>query len=269
MSNKKLTFVGMGLYDEKDISLKGLDAIKNCDRVFAEFYTSYPMGTSVEKLEDFFGKKIHVLDREDTESADKILSAARGLDVVFLCGGDSMTATTHVDLRLRAVKEGIDTFVIHSSSIVTAVPGLLGLQNYKFGRSTTLVYPEPNFFPTSPYDVIKNNQQMGLHTLILLDIKGDEKRYMTANEGLRLLLRMEDECKSNVLDEDSVVCVVARAGSDEPVVRAGCIKDLLDEDFGGVLHTLVFPGRLHFMEIEGLGVLAQLPAQQVRKLQKV
>jgi diphthine synthase len=35
-----LTFIGLGLFDENDISLKGFEAIKESDLVYAEFYTS-------------------------------------------------------------------------------------------------------------------------------------------------------------------------------------------------------------------------------------
>ena len=171
-----------------------------------------------------------------------------------------MTATTHVDLRIRAIKKGVETMVIHGSSIVTAVPGMLGLQSYKFGRATTLVIPEKNFFPTSPYDVIKENKKIGLHTLVLLDIQADKKRYMTANEGLKVLMELEEDKQEKVFDKNSIFCVVARAGSEDCVVAAGTFDDLIDRDFGSPLHTLVVPGKLHFMEIEALKVLAQLPA---------
>ena len=124
-------------------------------------------------LKKNIGKKIEVSSRDETENGDKIIDSALKENVVFLTCGDPMTATTHVDLRLRAVEKGIKTRIIHGGSIVTAVPGLLGLQNYKFGRTTTLAYPEKNYFPTSPYDVIKDNKKMGLHTLILLDIQAD------------------------------------------------------------------------------------------------
>jgi len=186
-----------------------------------------------------------------------------------LVAGDSMTATTHVDLRIRAVKKGIKTNVIHGSSIINAVPGLLGLQNYKFGRTTTLAYPEKKYFPTSPYNVIKKNKEIGLHTLVLLDIKQDENRYMTANEGLKFLIEMEKKHNENLIKMDTVSCVVARAGSKNSVLKADLIENLIDFDFGEPLHTIVIPGNLHFMEIEALEVLAQLPAQQVRKLQKL
>jgi len=269
MSNGKLTFIGLGLYDEKDISLKGLEEIKTCDIVYAEFYTAKLVGTDIRTIEQAIGKTIGILSREEIEKGNKILDAATKKNVVFLTCGDPMVATTHVDLRLRAKDMGIETKVIHGNSIITAVPGLLGLQNYKFGRTTTLAYPEKDYFPTSPYDVIKENKKMGLHTLILLDIQADKDKYMTANEGMKLLLKMEEKHREDIFNEDSIVCVVAKAGSSEPIVAANTIKDLIERDFGPPLHTLVIPGKLHFMEIEALQLLAQLPAQQVRKLQKL
>ena len=45
MSVGSLVFIGLGLYDEKDISLKGIEEIKNSELVFAEFYTAKLMGT--------------------------------------------------------------------------------------------------------------------------------------------------------------------------------------------------------------------------------
>ncbi|KYK19954.1 diphthine synthase [Thermoplasmatales archaeon SG8-52-4] len=269
MHKGRLTFIGLGLYDERDISLKGLEEIKKSDKVYAEFYTSKLTGTDVKNIEETIGKPIEILSRDETEKGEKILNSAISKNVVFLTAGDPMTATTHVDLRLRAIKKEIKTKVVHSSSIITAVSGLLGLQNYKFGRATTLAYPEKNYFPTSPYDIIKENQEIGLHTLILLDIQEDKNRYMTANEGLKLLIKMEEKQKSDLIHENSLFCIVARAGSDKPIVTSGSIKDLIKKDFGPPLHTMVMPGKLHFMEIEALQTLAQLPAQQVKKLQKL
>jgi diphthine synthase len=269
MTKGCLIFIGLGLNDEKDISLKGLDEIKKCNKVFAEFYTAKLTGTDIEKIKKILGKNIEVLTREETEKGEKILNSAKEKTVALLTCGDPMTATTHVDIRLRAEKLGIKTKIIHGSSIVTAVPGLLGLQNYKFGRATTIAYPEKNYFPTSPYDIIKENKQMGLHTLVLLDIQSDKNSYMTANEGMSLLLKMEEKHKGKIIKPDSIICIVARAGSSEPIALAGILKDLLNRDFGPPLHTIVIPGKLHFMEIEALQTLAQLPAQQVRKLQKL
>ena len=269
MKKGTLSFIGLGLYDERDISIKGLEEINKADKVFAEFYTARLVGTSIEKLEKLFGKKIVVLNREDTEKGDLIIDSAEKENTVFLTAGDSMTATTHVELRIRAVKKKIKTKIIHGSSVVTAVSGLLGLQNYKFGRITTLAYPQENYFPISPYNVIKENKIRGLHTLVLLDIQEDKKLYMTANEGLKLFLKMEQKVKNKIFYKESVICVVAIAGSDKPIVRAGSIRELIDEDFGKPFHSIVVPGHLHFMEIEALKIFAQLPAYLEEKLQKI
>ena len=136
-----LIFIGLGLYDERDISVKGLDAVRAADMVYAEFYTSRLMGATHERLEAFYGRKISLLSRQQVEVDPSWLEDARDKDVAFLVGGDAMVSTTHLDLRLRAAKMGIKTRVIHSSSIVTAVSGLCGLQNYRFGRSTTIPFP--------------------------------------------------------------------------------------------------------------------------------
>ena len=169
-----------------------------------------------------------------------------------------MAATTHVDLRIQAIKKGYHTQIIHGTSILSAVPGILGLQHYKFGRTTTLVTPEKNFFPTSPYDVIKANKKNGLHTLILLDIQQEKHHFMTATEGIHLLLKMEEIRKEGVIGNDDIIAVVARAGSDKLTVKADRISLLKTYDFGPPLHTLVYPGELHFMEKEALEVLTQL-----------
>ena len=269
MSNGSLTFIGLGLYDEKDITLKGLEEIKNCDKVYVEFYTAELVGADINKIEKTIGKPIEVLSREETEKGDKILEGTLKEKVVFLTCGDPMTATTHIDLRLRAIDMGIKTRVVHGSSIITAVPGLLGLQNYKFGRTTTLVFPEKDYFPKSPYNVIKDNKAMGLHTLVLLDIRAENNRHMTANEGMKLLLEMEKELKERVFTENNIVCVVARAGSSDSTVVADKAGFLKDKDFGPPLHTLVVPENLHFMEIEALVKLAGLPVELGKKLQKL
>lgn len=269
MSQGKLSFVGLGLYDEKDLSLKALESIKESDYVFAEFYTSLLSGSTIEKLEEICGKKIIVLNREETENGTIFLSKAKTNKVSLLIGGDALTATTHVDLRIRAIQQGINTQVIHGSSVVTAVPGLLGLQHYKFGRITTLVTPEKQYFPMSPYDVIRENKKQGLHSLVLLDIKADENKFMTAEQGIDLLRKMEEKKQKHILTDQTIICVVARAGSKNPLVKAGTISQLKNQDFGLPLHTLVVPGSLHFMEIEALKYLADLPESLAQKLQKV
>ncbi len=257
-SGRSLVFVGLGLDDERGITLRGLEEARAADVVFAEFYTSALRPGSIERLEKALGRRVEVLGRKDVEDGSAILAACRGSKVVLLVAGDPMTATTHVDLRIRAHSAGARTSVVHGPSVFTSAAGLLGLQHYKFGRTTTLPFPQEGYSPTSPYEVVCENVSRRLHTLVLLDIDAENSRYMTANQGLRLLLDMEARVGRGTVTKDTVVGVVARAGSDDAVVRAGPVSKLVDEDFGPPLHSIVVPGKLHFMEEEALRAFAGL-----------
>ncbi|ASJ01380.1 diphthine synthase [Thermococcus gorgonarius] len=260
-----LYFIGLGLYDEKDITLKGLEIARKCDEVFAEFYTSLLAGTTIEKIEELIGKPIRRLSREDVELNFEriVLPAAKEKDVAFLTAGDPMVATTHSDLRIRAKKAGVESYVIHAPSIYSAV-AITGLHIYKFGKSATVAYPEKNWFPTSHYDVIRENKERNLHTLLFLDIKADQGRYMTANEAMEILLKVEEMKGQGVFTPDTLVVVLARAGSLNPTLRAGYVKDLINEDFGRQPHVLIVPGRLHIVEAEYLVEFAGAPEEILR-----
>ncbi|NYB51945.1 MAG: diphthine synthase [Methanobacteriaceae archaeon] len=254
-----LYLVGLGLYDEKDVSINGLEAIKSADEVYAEFYTARLFGGDLKSLETLSGVQINILSREEVEEDNVPLKQALNKDVAFLTAGDPLMATTHTDILMEARKKGIKTRVIHASSILSAAPGIAGLQAYKFGKVTTIPRPEDNYFPHSPYQVIKDNLEMGLHTLVLLDIQAHRDYYMTANEGLEYLMRVENDLKEGLFTDDSLAVVIARAGSENPLVRADEVGKLLGEDFGGPLHCIIIPGDLHFLEAEGLVILGGAP----------
>src|SRR3989338_6111494 len=116
-----LYFIGLGLNNEKDITVNGLEAVKKCDVVYLENYTSV-LNCPKETLEKFYGKKIITARRSLVEADDnEIIENAKSKNAAFLVIGDPFAATTHIDLFLRAKKEGIKCFVIHSSSIVSSV----------------------------------------------------------------------------------------------------------------------------------------------------
>ncbi|MEM4308691.1 MAG: diphthine synthase [Thermoplasmata archaeon] len=251
-----ITFVGLGLYDELDISLRGLEVVRNAELVFAEFYTSVLAGAKIAMLENLYGRKINLLKREDIEqNFDNLLGLAKEKNVVLLCAGDSMTATTHSFLRVEAIKRGIKTQIIHGASIYTAAPAILGLHIYKFGRCVSLPKPEKGFFPTSPYYSILKNHENGLHTLILLDIKAEENYLMSANEGIHILVELEEREKKGLFTAETKLCVVARAGSPDCIAAYGPISELERVDFGKPPHVLVLPGELHFSEEESLKLI--------------
>ncbi|MFB6107856.1 MAG: diphthine synthase [Haloplanus sp.] len=257
-----LTFIGLGLYDERSITVEGRDALRACDHAFAEFYTSRLVGTTVEELETHHGIDVEVCDRAGVErNPEPILDAAESGDVAFLTAGDTMISTTHVDLRLRAVDRGIETRLIHGVTAQSAASGLTGLQNYRFGKAVTLPFPRAHGadgVPESVLDSVAANRERGLHTLVYLDIKVDDGRGTDAGETY-----MTADVAAGLLAEawpDRLAVAVARAGSPDPVVVADRLAALADRSFGDPLHMLVLPGDLHHVEAEALETLAGAPA---------
>jgi diphthine synthase len=249
-----LTFIGLGLYDERSITVEGRDSLRAADRVFAEFYTSHLVGATVEDLERYHDTDIEVRDRAGVEQdPDEILAAAEDGDAAFVTAGDSMISTTHVDLRLRAEERGIDTRVVHAPTAQSAAAGLTGLQNYRFGKATTLPFDYAHGadgLPASVTETLDENRERGLHTLVYLDIKADRGDYMTASDAADLLASGY---------EDVLAVAVVRAGSPNPVVEAAPLSELATREFGDPLHLLVVPGDLHHIERDALATLADAP----------
>lgn len=246
-----LYLIGLGLSDAKDITVKGLEAIKTCERIYLEDYTSLLQCTK-EKLEEFYNKSIILADREMVEKeSDKILENANKQNVALLVIGDPMGATTHIDFVLRAKEKNIPVKIIHNTSILNAV-GTVGLQLYKYGKTTSIVFPEENWLPETPYDTIKMNQANGLHTLCLLDIKKDQDRYMSVPQAIETLLKIESKRNENIFTENTFCVGCARIGSDTELIITGTAKELLTKDFGLPVHCLIVPGKMHFMEEDAL-----------------
>lgn len=259
-----LYFIGLGLGDEKDITVKGLEAVRKCKRVFLEAYTAI-LGVDRAKLSEFYGVEVLEADRDRVEShAEDILDGAKGEDVAFLVVGDPFAATTHSDLMIRAVEKGIRVRVIHNASIMNAVASS-GLQLYQFGQSVSVPYFSEHMRGDSFYDKIKVNVDRKFHTMCLLDIRVKEQsfenlmkgnkiydppRFMTIRECIDQLLEVEGRRKEGVYGRDTVVVGMARVGGDTQKIVSGTMAELRHVDFGGPLHTLVIPGEMHFMEKE-------------------
>ncbi|QKX61774.1 uncharacterized protein TRUGW13939_08930 [Talaromyces rugulosus] len=258
-----LYLVGLGLADEKDITVRGLEVVKSASRVYLEAYTSILL-VDKEKLEAFYGRPVIVADRELVETgSDDILEGAKDVDVAFLVVGDPFGATTHTDLVLRARELGIQTKSIPNASIMSAI-GCTGLQLYNFGQTVSMVFFTENWKPSSYYDRVKENTSLGLHTLVLLDIKVKEQslenmargrkiyeppRYMTVAQCASQMLETEEERQERVYGPDSLAIGAARVGAPDQKLVAGTLKELAEVDMGEPLHSLVLLGkRAHDLE---------------------
>lgn len=263
-----LFMIGLGLGDKKDITLKGIDAIQQSELVFLEHYTSI-LGSTKEELEEFYEKEIILATRDIVEKeSEKILEPAKEKNVSFLVVGDVFGATTHADLFLRAKEKGINVEVINNTSIMNAI-GITGLELYKFGKTTSIVFDDDNWLPETPYKVIQENLARGLHTLCLLDIKvaepskenikkginvPEKPRFMTINQGIQILQKLENKLQQKIINEDTLCIGIARLGRNNQKIKAGTIKELEKEEFGEPLHSIIIPGKLHDIEAEMLKI---------------
>ena len=242
-----LSLIGLGLSDEKDLTLRGFEKAKNADKVYAEFYTSKWHG-DVKKLEKMIEKKIELIDRRDLEEeSNKIIEEAKNKKIVVFILGDPLAATTHTSLLFEATSVGVKTEVVHNASIYSAA-GETGLHLYKFGRTVTIPFPEKTKSTGALADAIEKNIKIGLHTLLLLDVISEKEKYMRPEEGMKILLKM----KKKFFIENTEIVVFARAGSNEPLIVYGKVKDLLKKDFGKPPFVMIIPGTLHFTEREYL-----------------
>lgn len=274
-----LYVVGLGLADERDITVRGLEAVKSCKTVFLEAYTSILL-CETSRLEAFYGVPVTVADRELVESgSDVILQDAEDSNVAFLVVGDPFGATTHTDLLLRARQRGIEVQVIHNASIMNAI-GACGLQLYNFGQCVSLVFFTETWKPASFYDRVEENRAIGLHTLMLLDIKVKEQsienmargrliyeppRYMSVNTAAQQMLEIAEMKAAQAAageeageaqrppcyDASTLAIGVGRIGAEDQRIVAGTLQELVTAELGPPLHSLVLLGdRVHPLELE-------------------
>jgi len=244
-----LSLIGLGLNDEKDLTLKGIDEAKKADKIYIELYTSYWHG-NLKNLEKMIDKKIEILKRKDLEeNSKKILDEAKKENVAIFVPGDPLVATTHSSLILEARKLKIKTKIIHNASIVSAIAEA-GLHLYKFGPCVTIPFPEKTKgkLPESVYNVVKMNKSRGLHTLCLLDVAAEENKYMSPEKAINTLLQIENIRKEGVFTKDAEIVVASCLGNEKPLIVFGKVENLLNKKIKEKPSVLIIPGVLHFTE---------------------
>lgn len=232
-----LYLIGLGL-SWKDISLKALETIKNCDKVYLETYTSIS-NFSTKQLSKLIGKKVIELNRDKVEK-EVFNKEAKLKDIALLVYGDPLFATTHQQFNAK---------IIHAPSIFDGI-GETGLSPYKFGKVASIPKPEKNFKPESFFNILEDNQKINAHTLFLLDLK--PPKFLQISEAIDLLLEISKKRKSKVFTEDTICVACARLGHDNQIIKKGKARELRKEKFGKAPYCLIVPSTLSFKEEEFL-----------------
>lgn len=230
--------IGLGLNFDS-ISTYGLSIVKKCKKIYLESYTvDFPY--SKKKLEEILGKKIERVDRDFIENFT-ILDESVKKDVALLVYGSPLTATTHITLLEEAKKSKIKIKVIYNASIFDAVAET-GLQLYKFGKIASIPKWQENHKPESFTEIIKQNQSIKAHTLLLIDMG------LNFQETIK---QLEEACKNKeVKIKNLVVCQAL--GTVQNRILYKDIDEL--KNYRGIRrpYCIVIPGKLHFLEKEVL-----------------
>ena len=273
-----LVLIGMGPGMLVSMTNEAIIAAKSADYRYYEAYTAVWPEEELNHLEAEIGP-IQKVMRPEIEHPEEILDLSKDKLVAVLIVGDPLQATTHVDLQLQAMEQGIDCRIIHGISITNIVTGAIGLSNYKFGRQTTLTYPYANWIATSPLEVLAINRIMSQHTLALLDLDptgagiGEQQpmRPRDAVESIRLMIDKISNDIENIDDSDAfgklrkqaVGELIATKFTDWPVVLCSDMgadnQSIIYTNLaklgdlpGGNMNCLVFPASTSDVEEKAL-----------------
>lgn len=235
-----LYLIGLGL-GVNGLSKEALEAISICKKLYIENYTvDFPY--SMEELEEVIGKKPIPADRTFVEKLDFIDEAKR-TNVGLLVYGSPLTATTHITIIEEAIASNIKYKIIYGASVLDAIAET-GLQIYKFGKIASMPEWKKSYEPSSFMEVVKQNQSIGAHSLILVDIG------MEFSNALKQLNIASKEHKVNL--KKIILC--QSLGTKNSKIFYGELGFF--EAFTSVRkpYCIIIPDKLHFVEENALNV---------------
>ena len=250
-----LWFVGLGISGISELSDSTLSVIKDADIVYLESFTSPISESEKDQLREISHGEFKIAKRWLVEDGNEILENAKDKKTVLISYGDPYIATTHLELRTRAIKDNIETETIHSSSIISSLIGEAGLHYYKVGKVLTIMNDPKSMI--TPYNTIFHNLLNKSHSLILLEYNEDKSFFLSPHDAMSLLLGIENEQNGKVISHDTFAIVASRIGSNGQMIISGKISNLLRKEFGEPPHSLIIPGNLHFTESDAIKIVTE------------
>jgi diphthine synthase len=264
-----LCFIGLGITGPDSLSESTKKIISDSDVVYLEQFTSPMPEKDVQKIKQITKGEFKLAPRWLVEDGKEMLENAKSKNVSLLSFGDPYIATTHIELRVRAIQENIETKSVHASSAIPSLVGECGLHYYKIGKTVTIMSGIPS---TTAYYTIFDNLKLGNHTIVLLEYNQNKSFFLDPREALQSLLATEKEQTRKVISESTYAIVASRIGQEDQRITAGKISDLLASEFGEPPHSIVIPGMMHFTESDALKALAVCldePQDNTSRIEKI
>ena len=229
--------IGLGL-NLGSLSLEALNEIKKADKIYIENYT-VELPYNAEELEKLIGKRIILLTRTLVEN-EKFVEEAKEKEIALLVYGSPLIATTHISLILKCKKEAIEHRIIHNASIFDAISET-GLQFYKFGKTASMPKWETNYKPESFIEIIKDNQKINAHSLLLIDIG------LSFSQALKQFEEALGNSKLKTKLKKLVVC--SQLGTEKSKIYYDSVESLYEKEVYAPF-CFIIPSKLHFLEEE-------------------
>jgi len=248
-------FIGLGVSGISELSDKTISIIKNADVVYLESFTSPISEDEKIQLEKISTGEFKIAKRWLVEDGNEILENAKERETVLISYGDPYIATTHLELKTRAMKDKIETKTIHSSSIVSSLIGEVGLQYYKIGKVLTIMNDSKSII--TPYNTIFDNLLHRMHSVVLLEYNEDKSFFLEPQDALSMLLDCEEKQKRKVISSKTFVVIASRIGRNNQRIISGNIDNLMKSKFGEPPHSIIIPGKLHFTELDAVKMITE------------
>jgi len=91
--------IGIGL-ETKDISLKGIEALRKCRKAYLEDYTS-DLPYRIKELEKVIKKKVILVGRNFVEDGNALLEESKKFNIALLSYGDPLSTLLKYSLLLQ------------------------------------------------------------------------------------------------------------------------------------------------------------------------
>jgi len=250
-----LWFIGLGISGISELSDNTISIIKNAKIVYLESFTSPILEDEKIQLEKISTGEFKIAKRWLVEDGNEILENAKEKETVLISYGDPYIATTHLELKTRAMKDKIETKTIHSSSIVSSLIGEVGLHYYKVGKVLTIMNDTKSII--TPYNTIFDNLLHRIHSVVLLEYNEDKSFFLEPQDALSMLLDCEEKQKRKIISSETFVIIASRIGRNNQRIISGNIGNLMKNKFGEPPHSIIIPGKLHFTELDAVKMITE------------
>lgn len=254
LTRMTLVFIGGGLGYFGTMSLEAVEALKKCEIVYVDVYTSVWSEDFFTELKKIVPNLVYADRKLLEDNVHKIIGEAGEKRVGILVPGDPFIATTHNAIRTLAHRKRVDVEIIHGVSVISASISRSGLHAYKFGKISTI--PKNADLDQLGYvlDVLEQNLSNGLHSLVLLDTA---EGGLTIGEAVQNLLKASERKRLSWLNEDMVAIGLARIGFPDFKIKVSTLKFLAESMFPPPPHSIIVPAKLHFTEQESLSTYGE------------